>query len=143
MQRMKDEGRDISNPMFRNAVGSDAAVPTAMVAKQEVVMTKEGVNRKISMEEVKAHSSPEEPWFVVLGEGEFLNYKGEGGQGGGRRKRGGVGGRKSGNERAGADRSFRSLLRFTVYDGTGFLKDHPGGAESITLMAGEDATEDL
>ncbi|KAL7410259.1 hypothetical protein BDY24DRAFT_400640 [Mrakia frigida] len=98
MQRMKDEGRDISNPMFRNAVGSDAAVPTAMVAKQEVVMTKEGVNRKISMEEVKAHSSPEEPWFVVLGE---------------------------------------------VYDGTGFLKDHPGGAESITLMAGEDATEDF
>lgn len=30
-----------------------------------------------------------------------------------------------------------------VYDGTGFLKDHPGGSESITLVAGEDATEDF
>lgn len=71
MQRMKDEGRDISNPMFRNAAGgTDSAVPTAMVVKEEVVMTKEGVMRKITMEEVKAHSSAEEPWFVVKGEGE-------------------------------------------------------------------------
>lgn len=31
----------------------------------------------------------------------------------------------------------------SVYDGTGFLTDHPGGGESITLMAGEDATEDF
>ncbi|KAK0565886.1 hypothetical protein OC844_000994 [Tilletia horrida] len=30
-----------------------------------------------------------------------------------------------------------------VYDGTAFLKDHPGGAESITIVAGEDATEDF
>lgn len=30
-----------------------------------------------------------------------------------------------------------------VYDGTAFLKSHPGGAESITLVAGQDATEDF
>lgn len=30
-----------------------------------------------------------------------------------------------------------------VYDGTTFLKDHPGGADSILLAAGEDATEDF
>lgn len=30
-----------------------------------------------------------------------------------------------------------------VYDGTAFLSGHPGGAESITLVAGEDATEDF
>lgn len=30
-----------------------------------------------------------------------------------------------------------------VYDGTSFLDRHPGGAESITLVAGEDATEDF
>ncbi|CAO1613678.1 unnamed protein product [Sympodiomycopsis kandeliae] len=30
-----------------------------------------------------------------------------------------------------------------VYDGTGFLKEHPGGGESITLVAGEDASEDF
>ncbi|KAG2067855.1 hypothetical protein BDR04DRAFT_1104460 [Suillus decipiens] len=30
-----------------------------------------------------------------------------------------------------------------VYDGTPFLKDHPGGGDSILLMAGEDASEDF
>jgi nitrate reductase (NAD(P)H) len=30
-----------------------------------------------------------------------------------------------------------------VYDGTPFLKDHPGGADSISLVAGEDASEDF
>jgi nitrate reductase (NAD(P)H) len=30
-----------------------------------------------------------------------------------------------------------------VYNGASFLKDHPGGGHSITLVAGEDATEDF
>ena len=30
-----------------------------------------------------------------------------------------------------------------VYDGTPFLKDHPGGADSILLVAGTDATEEF
>lgn len=30
-----------------------------------------------------------------------------------------------------------------VYDGTPFLESHPGGAESIRIVAGEDATEDF
>ena len=30
-----------------------------------------------------------------------------------------------------------------VYDGTDYLKDHPGGADSILLVAGDDATEDF
>ncbi|CAO1635536.1 unnamed protein product [Parajaminaea phylloscopi] len=30
-----------------------------------------------------------------------------------------------------------------VYDGTPFLKKHPGGEDSITLVAGDDATEDF
>ncbi|KAF9455798.1 hypothetical protein BDZ94DRAFT_1276612 [Collybia nuda] len=30
-----------------------------------------------------------------------------------------------------------------VYDGTGFLQEHPGGADSITGMAGQDATDDF
>lgn len=35
------------------------------------------------------------------------------------------------------------VVQGEVYDGSGFLKKHPGGAESITLVAGEDATEDF
>ena len=30
-----------------------------------------------------------------------------------------------------------------VYDGTKFLKDHPGGAESILMVGGQDATEEF
>ena len=30
-----------------------------------------------------------------------------------------------------------------MYDGTAFLKDHPGGAESILLAAGMDSSDDF
>lgn len=35
------------------------------------------------------------------------------------------------------------VVRGEVYDGTPFLKEHPGGADSILLVAGDDATEDF
>ncbi|EJD52506.1 nitrate reductase [Auricularia subglabra TFB-10046 SS5] len=35
------------------------------------------------------------------------------------------------------------VVRGEVYDGTGFLGEHPGGGDSILLVAGEDATEDF
>ena len=35
------------------------------------------------------------------------------------------------------------VARGKVYDATRYLKDHPGGAESITMNAGQDATEDF
>jgi nitrate reductase (NAD(P)H) len=36
-----------------------------------------------------------------------------------------------------------NALSVQVYNGAGFLKDHPGGSHSITLVAGEDATEEF
>ncbi|SPO25657.1 probable nitrate reductase [Ustilago trichophora] len=35
------------------------------------------------------------------------------------------------------------IVHGQVYDGTGFLTDHPGGDQSIRLVAGDDATEDF
>ncbi|EPQ53162.1 nitrate reductase [Gloeophyllum trabeum ATCC 11539] len=35
------------------------------------------------------------------------------------------------------------VVKGEVYDGTPFLKEHPGGADSILLVAGEDATDDF
>lgn len=104
MERLKDFGQDILNPIFTlDTTVEDAEILelsklAVAVKKVAVVMTKEGIDRKISMQEVEAHSSEAEPWFVVGGE---------------------------------------------VYDGTGFLKKHPGGSESITIVAGQDATEDF
>jgi nitrate reductase (NAD(P)H) len=98
MERLKEEGQNVLQPVFGNA--ADKAIQQAPPAPKvaETKMTKDDIKRLITMEELKAHSGAEEPWFVVAGE---------------------------------------------VYDGTGFLKDHPGGGDSITLVAGEDATEDF
>nr|AAF28059.1 nitrate reductase [Wickerhamomyces anomalus] len=35
------------------------------------------------------------------------------------------------------------IVKGHVFDGTPFLQEHPGGAQSITMVAGEDATEDF
>ncbi|GAA5833257.1 hypothetical protein JCM9279_001469 [Rhodotorula babjevae] len=104
MQRLKDEGLDPAAPTFSTLSikveqGAAVAVPAAAAAHEPPsVMVKPGVDRKITLAELKAHNTESEPWFVVEGQ---------------------------------------------VYDGAPFLKDHPGGAESITIVAGEDATEDF
>lgn len=35
------------------------------------------------------------------------------------------------------------VVKGNVYDGTPFLKEHPGGPDSILLAASDDATEDF
>ena len=35
------------------------------------------------------------------------------------------------------------IVHGQVYDGTKFLKEHPGGAESIIMASGADTTEDF
>jgi len=85
MQRMKDAGLDPLKPVFTKSVKSDSDIDTVLersiAKKPRVVMTKPGVSRMITMEEVRAQGATEEdPWFIVHGE---------------------------------------------VYDGKGFLKDHP------------------
>lgn len=102
MERMKEVGDDILKPIFTDAPQAEdveiKAQAKEKAKKVAVVMTKAGVDRKISMAELQEHNKEAEPWFVVKGE---------------------------------------------VYDGTGFLAKHPGGSESITLVAGEDATDDF
>ena len=67
MQRMKDEGRDILKPSFIET--GPSTKPVAPAKPAEVPMTNPAVKRKITKEDLDAHSSPEEPWFVVNGEG--------------------------------------------------------------------------
>lgn len=69
MERLKDEGQDILKPMFGKK--PDAPGPSTLkpIVKKEVSMVKESVKRIITAEELKAHTDPEHPWFVVRGEG--------------------------------------------------------------------------
>ncbi|EGG10841.1 uncharacterized protein MELLADRAFT_33600 [Melampsora larici-populina 98AG31] len=99
MQRMKDEGQDISKPIFGDAASASAEPKKPAPKPQTVKMTKDDVVKTITLSELESHGAESsEPWFIVNGQ---------------------------------------------VYDGTAFLSQHPGGAESIKLAAGEDATDDF
>ncbi|KAG2006713.1 acyl-CoA dehydrogenase [Coprinopsis cinerea AmutBmut pab1-1] len=98
MQRLKDAGQDPSKPEFNPKRSASSVVAKPAEPVEEVKMTKPGVTRKITLEELAAHAHDETPWFVVRGE---------------------------------------------VYDATEYLNEHPGGLQSITLVAGDDATEDF
>ena len=95
-QRMKTSGYDITRPVFGKNT-SEEKPADAKPSVEEIPLTKPGVTRKITLEELKKQER-EQPWFVVNGE---------------------------------------------VYDGTPFLNEHPGGGDSIILVAGEDASEDF
>lgn len=95
LQRMKALGQDITKPVFGKT--SPRETLDEVKPKAEVSLTKPGVTRKITVEELKRQDRAQ-PWFVINGE---------------------------------------------VYDGTPFLNEHPGGSDSITLVAGEDASEDF
>jgi nitrate reductase (NAD(P)H) len=98
MQRIKDESRDPTQPRFGDPAPAAPLKDASAEKASDVVMTKPGVNRKITKAELAEHTGPENPWFVVQGE---------------------------------------------VYDATTYLNEHPGGPQSITLVAGDDATEDF
>lgn len=113
MERLKDEGQDILQPVFGKPEEASLVSKAAPVPKQEVSMVSATIKRIITAEEFAAHSGAEEPWFAVKGEGTFA--------------------RREILQNAAEDRLV------AVYDGTPFMKDHPGGGESIALVAGQDA----
>ncbi|KAK1236734.1 hypothetical protein PQX77_000090 [Marasmius sp. AFHP31] len=90
MERIKKAGGNLTNGYWGEAIADGEPEEV-----KEIKMTKDGVNKTIELDELRAHSKPEEPWFVVNGE---------------------------------------------VYNGTPFLKGHPGGAQAILGVAALDAT---
>jgi nitrate reductase (NAD(P)H) len=98
MERVKKAGGNLTNGAWGEKL--DGEEPQAPAAEQgvEIKMTKDGLNREITIDELKKHDKEDYPWFVVNGE---------------------------------------------VYDGTAFLKEHPGGAQSIISAAGLDSTDEF
>lgn len=96
MERVKKSGGDLLNGTWGEGVQGEE--PHAPEPVKEINMKNVDVSRQINLQELKANSTSDKPWFVVNGE---------------------------------------------VYDGTGFLDGHPGGAISITSSAGLDVSEDF
>lgn len=67
MQRLKDQGMDPSKPVFLSDLSSEG-IKAFKMPFSEVRMTKPGVDRKITAEELATHKQGDEPWFAVKGE---------------------------------------------------------------------------
>jgi len=67
MQRLKNEGLDPSKPDFSTNTPS-RSVQKLETRASEVQMTKPGINRKISAEELQSVWARKEAWFIVKGE---------------------------------------------------------------------------
>jgi nitrate reductase (NAD(P)H) len=65
---MKNAGEDYQKPTFSSTTVEPVSTDEIkQVANDDVLMTKPGITRKISMEELQAHDKSK-PWFVVKGE---------------------------------------------------------------------------
>lgn len=98
MERVKKAGGNLANGYWGEKLGGEGEEELVKEVAKEVPMTKAGVDRVISIDELRKHDGAEDPWFVVNGE---------------------------------------------VYAGTAFLKEHPGGAQSIISAAGLDSSDEF
>lgn len=98
MERVKKAGGNLANGFWGERKADEEATGQVNGVVKEVRMTKRGLDRDITIEELQQHEEGTSPWFVVNGE---------------------------------------------VYDGTEFLQEHPGGAQSILGAAAADATDEF
>ncbi|APA05753.1 hypothetical protein SS1G_01885 [Sclerotinia sclerotiorum 1980 UF-70] len=68
MERVKATGRDLANGFWGEEMGSGDASVALIDEKKDIKMTKDGMKREISIEELRQHKNEKEPWFVLNGE---------------------------------------------------------------------------
>jgi nitrate reductase (NAD(P)H) len=68
MQRLKDEGLDPAKPNFSTDPATPSTSKVEISKPAETVMTKQGVDRKITVAELESSEAKEQAWFVVRGE---------------------------------------------------------------------------
>ena len=98
MERAKKAGGNLTNGFWGERIDGEELTAAADGQSVEIKMTKDGLSKVITIDELREHEGEEQPWFVVNGE---------------------------------------------VYDGSGFLKDHPGGAQSIISAACQDTSDEF
>ncbi|OKL64066.1 Nitrate reductase [Talaromyces atroroseus] len=68
MERAKKAGGDLTNGRWGEVSNNEDSFSSNEKAVEEISMKKEGLNKRIDITELKAHISPQEPWFVINGE---------------------------------------------------------------------------
>jgi nitrate reductase (NAD(P)H) len=67
MERVKKAGGNLSNGYWGERFGDEPAEAVEEEAK-EIIMTKEGLKKNITIDELRQHDKEDNPWFVVNGE---------------------------------------------------------------------------
>jgi len=69
MQRIKDEGQNPSKPNLSQGTSpQDLSAEPSVSGNSPVSMTNPAVKRSITLQELQAHHTKENPWFAVDGE---------------------------------------------------------------------------
>ena len=67
MERVKKAGGNLSNGYWGERFGDEVAEPVVEDVK-EIKMTKDGLKKLITIDELREHDKEDSPWFVVNGE---------------------------------------------------------------------------
>ena len=68
MEKVKARGGNPGNGFWGEKMGGEGEEEVVVEVKKEIVMTKEGLNKTITIDELRKHDTDAEPWFVVNGE---------------------------------------------------------------------------
>ena len=98
MERVKKAGGNLTNGRWGELTGDQETSTPVQEHTQEIKMVKDGIDKIVTIDDLRKHDSAEAPWFVLNGH---------------------------------------------VYDGAPFMKEHPGGAQSIISAAGLDSTDEF
>lgn len=68
MERVKAKGGNLSNGFWGEKMGGEGEEEGIIEETTEVKMTKDGLNKEITIDELRKHDTEQNPWFVVNGE---------------------------------------------------------------------------
>lgn len=68
MERVKKLGGNLTNGFWGEKMGGESETEVIVQEVAEIKMTKDGLDRPISIDELRKHDGEAEPWFVVNGE---------------------------------------------------------------------------
>lgn len=68
MERVKKAGGNLANGYWGESIGGEADVGRIIEEMKEIIMTREGLKKFVTLDELRHHETDKEPWFVVNGE---------------------------------------------------------------------------
>jgi nitrate reductase (NAD(P)H) len=68
MEKVKTRGGNLANGFWGEKMGGEGEEEGSVEPKKEIKMTKDGLEKSITVDELRKHDGDENPWFVVNGE---------------------------------------------------------------------------